>query len=439
MKKLFYRGFEVLVKTLLLGTSALYYLSHLKRNQWKPLRELKEIQWKKLKNIVNYAYYNIPYYRMFFKSEHFKPDDLRSPDDLRKIPTTTKNNVHMNHSNMIAKGVEPSRYHISYTAGTTGIPVKVLLDQKNYCYSTAIVAYSSIECGLSLRDKLVVIGNSNTLRYSPKIITIPRPLESGDLDRTIRRLGKIKPDVIYISSWEIPTICNANISEIKPRIIFSHSGTLPQHTRALVRSKFGIEIHDTYGATELNRMAFECNEHSGMHMITDNSFIEFLDDGEPVSPGEMGEVVVTSLSNYAMPFIRYELGDLASTSSETCSCGRSWPIIKSVEGRIADIFTLESGRKIYPLFWFSYIMFKNLHKNIFCVSQFQIIQEKKNNILLKIVKGKEYNKIVMDKMKKSVEKGFLEIGEKVSLDIQIVNEIPKEPSGKKKLVKSLVK
>jgi phenylacetate-CoA ligase len=427
------------LKSVLSGAASAYYLLQLRRNQWKSSQELKEIQFKRLNSFVHYAYDYIPYYRRLFKSASFKPDDLRSLGDLRKIPTTTKMDLRRNYSNMIAKGVDTSKYHVSYTSGSTGIPLKVLSDQNTYDYSNALVAYSSLECGLGLRDKLVDMRSrvQYFFRHMPNIIFIPGPLESVELNVIVNRLQRIKPDAIYTIPWILRSLCNLDVSGIKPKLIFTHASTLTDHVRELVRSNFGIEANDTYGAVEFNRLAFECNEHSGLHIMTDNSFIEFLDDGESVSPGETGEIVVTGLINYAMPLIRYEIGDLGVPSDEICSCGRSWPLIKRIEGRKFDFVTLESGRKIYPNFFHTRLL-DGFKDNLFCVSEYQVVQEKKNRIVLKFTKGSNFDRNLLNNIKESIENDFKKLYEDVIVEVQVIEEIPVEKTGKKNLIISMI-
>ena len=424
------------IKPVLSGTASLFYFLQLRRNQWKSPQELEEIQWKRLKNIVHYAYDYIPFYRRLFKSASFKPEDLRSLGDLEKIPTTTKKDVRRNFLKMFVKGIDVSKYDVSSTSGSTGVPMRILSNPKVLNYSNAVVSYCFLECGLGLRDNFVKVGRFNVAHYPPNISSIPIPAESSKLDIVVRYLRKSKPDAIYTLPWVLSSLCTADVSGIDPKLIFTHASTLTQHVRDVVKAMFGIEINDTYGAVEFNRMAFECNEHSGLHVVTDNSVMEFLDEGEPVSPGETGETVVTGLSNYAVPLIRYELGDLGVPTDESCSCGRNWPMIKSVEGRTVEIFTLESGRKIYPDFLHNCLTYE-LGKNIFCVSEFQIVQETRDKIVLNFIKGEKFDLNIINSIKCKIDNFFLDIGEDVFVEVKLVKEIPIESSGKKKIIKSL--
>ena len=182
------------VKSLLSGTAAIYHMLYLKRNQWKSSQELKKIQWKKLKVMIQYVNDYIPYYNRLFKSVQFKPENLKSIKDLKKIPTTTKKDLHDNYLDFFAKEIDVSKLIAAYTSGSTGIPMKILRNQKELSNSVALMAYATMECGLRLRDKYVKIGSFHSFNYLPNQISIPSPAESEDLEATISLLNKIKPD-----------------------------------------------------------------------------------------------------------------------------------------------------------------------------------------------------------------------------------------------------
>ena len=428
----------MLLDPLLTGTGILYHLLHLRKNQWKSLQDLRWIQRRRLKTTIQHAYDYVPYYHQLFKSAGIKPYNIKDFDDLKKIPITTKTEIHSNLSNMLVKGVDPSKHNISYTSGSTGIPAKIVKDQKTYYYSRALMAYAVMECGVGLRDKFVKIGRFHSFDYTPNQISIPSPTESQDLALTASLLRRIRPDAIYTMPSVITNLCTVDTSGIEPKLIFTNGSTLTQHTRHLAKSTFGIDINDTYGSVEFNRLAFECNEHAGMHMITDCAIMEFLNEGEQVSPGETGEIVVTGLSNRAMPLIRYALGDLGVPSDETCSCGRKWPLLKRIEGRTRDILTLESGRRIYPAFLYRCLREELLiREHPFCVSQFQFVQEKRNKLVLKVVRGSQFDIKVLNRIKQNIDAHFAKIGEEVTSEIRVIKEIPIESSGKRKTIVSL--
>jgi phenylacetate-CoA ligase len=234
-------------------------------------------------------------------------------------------------------------------------------------------------------------------------------------------------------------LANYGASGISPRIIFTGGEVVTQESRIIAKKTFGVEPFETYGSVEFGDLAFECNEHCGLHIITDSVLIEFVDEaGEYVSPGEQGEIIVTGLWNYVMPLIRYKIGDLGIPADEKCSCGRSWPLIKSLQGRSNDYLVLRDGRKISYLYLQRVVFHKILRENIFAMSQYQIIQDRIDRIILKIVKGREFNPEILERLKKSLEKEFNKLGEKLEVLTEIVDEIPMTRIGKRRLLISKV-
>ena len=133
---------------------------------------------------------------------------------------------------------------------------------------------------------------------------------------------------------------------IAPRTVFSTADVLDQNSRQLIESAFDVRVTDLYGAYEFGHIAWECPQHAGYHVNTESVVLELLKDGRPASPGEAGEVVATSLNSYAMPFLRYRLGDLCSPSHRPCPCGRGLPLLELVQGRSNDAIRLPDGRVV---------------------------------------------------------------------------------------------
>ena len=420
-----------------------HHLYQLRKNQWKRIQELRLIQLKRLRAIVTHAYYNVPYYRKILRSVKIKPEQIKNIEDLRKIPMTTKSDVQGNYSNIISNDVDLSKCTVNSTSGSTGTPLKVIADPKTRYYSIALMQYAFFECGLRLRDKLV--GVSVHLKNGKSMLK--PPIGVGFLGRTrlswmntieenIRLLKKIKPDAIYAYPsvlWQLAKeIRKKNVSEINPRLIFSHAETLTPRCIQLVNSAFDTRIHNLYGSAEFNRLAFQCDRHSGLHMITDGAVIEVIKDGENVDYGELGEIVVTGLYNYAMPLIRYRIGDIGVTTDENCDCGRSWPLIKRIEGRSDDFSILPSGQAISPM------NLVNAMDPIYVkgVMQYQIVQEKRDFFLVKVVVNQEFNGEQISLIQKRIRLRCH--GEEINVDVQVVNGIAKEKTGKSRIIISKI-
>ena len=137
-------------------------------------------------------------------------------------------------------------------------------------------------------------------------------------------------------------------SPLKPGTIFSTADLLDRGTRQLIESVFEVPVVDLYGSLEFGYMAWECSEHQGYHLNMESVVMEFLRDGHRVSNGESGEVVCTSLHSYAMPLIRYRLGDLCVPTDARCPCGRGLPLMTLIAGRANDTVKLPGGRIVTP-------------------------------------------------------------------------------------------
>jgi len=415
------------------------YIAQLKRHQWLNESELKKIQENRLKQIINHAYTDIPFYNDLFKSVNLMPSDIKTVEDLKKIPFITKKDVQENYPKIIAKGTNLKKCHISKTSGSTGIPLKVCFSFKDYNYRNALIKYIYLESGMRWFDKIIIIrAASDKVKKSWrakfsiltfKDISIYNPIENivKELVENNPKFVITYPSVLSLLAAEIE---EKKIIDIRPKLIIAMSETIENPMRDKLSEIFDSEIIRHYGSEEFGSLAFECKAHSGYHIISDHVVMEFLKDGHDVNPGESGEVVITGLSNHTMPLIRYKLGDIAVPLKEKCSCGRGLPLIKHIEGRKDDYLTLPSGKKISP-------RMINVIENISGIKAYKTIQEAKERFVVKLVKSKDFSEKTIDEVKKQIRKGCL--GEEVNVDVELVNEIPKERSGKIRAVVSKVR
>jgi phenylacetate-CoA ligase len=417
----------------------LYHIFEHKKHQWLKERDLVKIQEKKLKPLINHAYVNVPYYHDLFDSIKIKPYDIKTIRDLKKIPILTKKNVRENYpKKIVAKGTNLKKCHISKTTGSTGTPLKICFSNKDYNYRTALYKYIYLESGVSLFDKIITIrAPSDKVKKSWfaklrvlifKDISIYNPI-----DNIAKELVEHNPDFIitYPSMLSLlaTEIKEKKISGIRPKLIMAMSETLTNPMRDKLSKSFDSEIIRHYGSEEFGSLAFECKSHSGYHIITDNVILEFLKDGKDVNPGESGEVIITGLENYTMPLIRYKLGDIAIPLKEKCSCGRGLPLIREIEGRQDDYLSLPSGKKISP-------RMINVIENIPGIKAYKTIQENKKKIVVKLVKSNEFNEKTITEVKEQIKIGCL--GEDIQVEVDLVEEIPKERTGKLRTVISKV-
>jgi len=416
----------------------LLYLRQAMRNQWLKKKEIEEIQRRMMRGMIVHAYDNVPFYHRKFREAGVTPDDIRTVEDLRKIPITTKKELKENFSDLIARGVDPSSCWMPRTSGSTGIPLKAAYGRRDEDYQKAIALRPNLACGQHLRDPWAVLTAPHhildkkhwfqKLRFlSPSFVNI-----FADLQEQIRLLEEMQPRVIdgypsalYLLAREMK---RTGRKTINPEIIFSTAEHLSPEMREGIESTFGIRMYDQFGCVEMGRTAWECPEHAGYHMDIDAVVMEFLRDGEPVAPGERGEIVYTGLYHYAMPRIRYAVGDVGVPTDEECPCGRGLPLMKEVEGR-SDSFIQTPDGRIYPQMTFWAIMRTFAHAEE--IAQFRVIQERTDAITVPVVRGKNYREGIDEEIRKHII-GVL--GEDVKITVSPVDELPRDPTGKVRTV-----
>lgn len=418
---------------------ALYYIAQLKRHQWLKEEELVTIQERKLRAMVKHAYHNVPFYRELYDSVGIKPEDIKSIEDLRILPIITKKDVQKNYPDkIIANGVDINRCGIGHTSGSSGISLEICSGLRTIEYSQALFGYAFFESGLKLTDKLVNLTHpyykiTNTWFRKLGILRKENINLHDPPGVIIEALKKAKPDVIYSFPSVILLLAKEieekGISGISPRMIVTQGETLTEYAREKIGDAFHTEVYDTYGASEFMRLAFECQERSGYHIITDCAVVEFIKDGKNVDAGEPGEIVVTGLYNYEMPLIRYNLDDIGISTKEKCACGRGFPLIGNIEGKVDDFLFLPSGRTVSPklLVWL---------ERTPGIAEHRTIQKEKDRFIVQVVRGKGFSKETISQIKQHIKLAFLP--DNVKVEVKIVDEIRREKHGKLKRIVSEV-
>lgn len=418
----------------------LMLLHQVRKNQWLKPSELEELQNKKLRAIVKHAYDNTEFYHNKFKNAEIHPDDIKTVNDLKKVPFTTKEEVR-EHSlgSILAKGVNLDSCRVIPTSGSTGKPLKAVYDISADDFSRAVNLRSMMENGLKIMDKWVNIGDTRTTTKTKWFQNLGffnlKTLNLFDnVKDQVNFLIDVNPDTLLGYPSQLSLIAryikNNSIDGINPKNVFTTAELLDPPTRKLINSAFGVELVDLFGCIEVNRTAWECSEHCGYHLDVDSVISEFIQEGENVASGERGEIVYTCLYNYAMPLIRYEVGDIGIPSDELCSCGRGLPLMKSVEGRNDDFIILPSGKMISP------IILALVMKHSHGISEYQIVQDDLNNVSVFIVIAENMDESYIENLRISIQE-FL--NNEISVDLKIVEKLRKGSTGKIRSVISNVR
>lgn len=422
------------------------YLHHfftLRKNARLETSKLTEMQEKKLRAMVRHAYENVPFYHRRFEANNVKPSQIRTTHDLRKIPIVTRKEAQENSSSMISVKTDSVRCAQHKTSGSTGIPLAVFSDNYAQEHMSVVALRQFLECGGRLRDKQIQLrgqGGSNLPNSRNKpfyerigFLRTEWVIPIAITESIISYLRMYKPNIIvgYPSFMQIiyEKIESQNGAEISPRIIFCTGEVLNRHCRAMMESAFGTQVVDSYGCTEAGDLAWECpDEDIGYHINADSVILEFVKDGESAAPGEEGEIVLTNLFNYAMPFIRYNIGDVGVPSDERCPCKRTLPLMHLLKGRSDDFIILPDGKRLSPL---GILNMENFAQ----VSEYRVIQEKRDLVVLLLKMKEAYRKESVIRCVSALQKSF---GTDIKIETEIVEEIPRDNSGKLRRIISKV-
>ncbi|MBU0759258.1 MAG: hypothetical protein KKC66_04605 [Candidatus Omnitrophica bacterium] len=368
------------------------------------------------------------------------PEDIRSVNDLHKIPITTKSCLRdLDIREIISKNARPDDCIKMITSGESGIPFEFYLGPEEYDYWKLLLLRFHMANGMRLTDKCTVL--AYPLRF-PKNkrwfqrLGVLRHIYISALDPAKKYTDKIiksNPDVIlgYASALKLfaKEAEKRKDINIRPKSILSSGEMLDSETRFIVKKTFGIQIADLYSVIETGPIAWECPFHEGYHINIDSVVLECVKNGKIASYGEKGRLICTNLFNFTMPMIRYSVNDVAVLTKKTCSCGRGFPLLEKIEGRSLDFITLPDDRVISPAVIL--IMLRRLIGQ----AQHKVIQKEKDKILIQLVPGKNFREESIASLKREMQK---ELNAAINIDVEIVEEIKKSRSGKMRSVISEV-
>ena len=421
----------------------------LDKTQYLPREEINRLQMKSLHALITHAYRTVPYYHRVFKETGLRPEDIRTVKDLKKLPVLNKVVIRENFKDLISKDF-PKNQLVPYRTGGTGSPLKFYItrDQMSWQVAAEYRAYSW--AGYRLGDRCLMFWGSpidlgthrrQYVHIAKKVAHLlertvlvdPWVLSDRVLSMFAHMFKEFDPKIVrgYAGPLYIVAryLLENDIGDVRPKAVITSAETLFDPMRKTVERAFGCPVFDYYGSREVGAIAAECEEHCGYHITAENVLLEFVSEGEHVSCGENGAILVTGLRNYGMPLIRYDIGDIGKHSNEICSCGRGLPLMESIEGRASQFLGVRdkhSGR-IVPLdasVIMDYIM---IHLKS-PLESFKIIQESLDYVVIKIVRGKYYLKEDTDFL---LEQLHNYLGTDVNIDVQFVDALPPLPSGKR--------
>jgi phenylacetate-CoA ligase len=329
-----------------------------------PLEELRMLQEDRLKLIVRYVYDHSSFYRQKFDKAGIEPSDINCLDDVAKLPFTRKSDLRDTYPTGMFSLPKSFvvRYHVS--SGTTGKPTVVGYTKGDIETWTESLARGLTSLGLGRNDVIQVAygyglftGGLGLHYGAERIGASVLPMSTGNTERQIELMQDLGTTAIactpsyFLHLIEVTEKMGMEIrndTELKTGIFGAEPWSLETWKR--IEDATGINAYDIYGTSEISGPLFtDCLEKNGIHVWGDMFLIEILDPktGEPVEQGERGELVFTTLQKFALPLIRYRIGDLSILNNEPCECGRTHPRIMRILGRTDDMLIIR-GINVFP-------------------------------------------------------------------------------------------
>jgi phenylacetate-CoA ligase len=426
------------------GTSRFSYGHVLRDTQWWRRKEIYNLQNRNLRALLKHTYETVPYFRKIFKERKLTPGDIKTSADLNRLPQLTKQDIQKRSGELVSVGYDKSRL-IPCQSGGSEKPIRFFITRESCSWELAAESRAYSWAGYRLGDRCFMFwGSPLDLTRAGTIIrkvnqSLERILIAGTFvlsdrvfEESAQALRKFRPKIIrgYASSvFMMAKYLNyKHICDVRPKAVITSAETLQDSMRETIQEAFDCPVFDYYGSREIGAIAAECEEHSGYHISAENVIVEFVEGNEAVQPGERGVILVTSLRNFGMPFIRYRIGDVGIPAADGCQCGRGLPLMSSIEGRISDFMASydESHDRIIPVGpIYPVVVAAIMHLP---VENFRVVQESLDRLTVRVVKSKGYADEDTDRLLNHMKKY---LGSSTKIEIEFVDSIPPLPSGKR--------
>jgi phenylacetate-CoA ligase len=416
----------------------------LETTQWMDRNRIVELQLARLNVLLRSARSDSPAYASRLAA---LPRHITSLDDLRRAPTLNKQQLRNEHT-ALASSKRGWLCVRKTTGGSTGEPVTVLKTRPAMAWELAATWRGYGWAGVAVGDRQARFWGvplTATARLRAQLIDFVSHrvrFSAFAFNRRSfidyeRRLLESSPDWFYGYTSMLAELARwyhdeRRVCPIQPRAVVTTSEVLSPDDRAVIERSYRSRVFNEYGCGELGTIAHEC-ELGRLHTSDENMIIEILDGDRPCAPGEKGEIVVTELNNIAMPLVRYRTGDFASYASNECPCGRSLGVLEQVYGRAYDFIVSPSGRRFHAEFLM--YVFEEAQRHQIGIAQFQVRQTSTNSLHVIVVPapgGFESN------ARQSLVKRIQSLlGENMNIAVTCTERIPREPSGKMRVIVGL--
>lgn len=410
------------------------------RTQYDPPAIVRARQEVALHQIMDHAWRTVPFWRERFASCGLHPRELITLDNLSRLPLLTKADIRHHGDALVSSEYPKAELHRRSTSGSTGMSLVTYHDDRCQQLQRAATLRSDEWTGWRLGERIAAVWGNPQIhsdwkgrlrralldRHYAYLDTLK--MDEAAMDAFVDTMLEVPPSMLYghaHSLYLLASFVDARRPDasIRPKAILSTCMVLHDFERAKIEETFACRVTNRYGCEEVSLIACECERHEGLHVNSDCLYLEIIDDrGAACPPGQPGRVIVTDLTNRAMPLLRYEVGDMATWANAPCSCGRTLPLLERIEGRVADYVVTSSGEYVSGI-----SLTENFAVQIPGVAQLQIIQEELDRFTFNIVRAPDFSEASLGKLTELVAHRF---GPATRYECSFVERIPQEKSGK---------
>lgn len=386
------------------GSNILRNLRELEKIEGFSNEEVDKYQKEKLNKILLYAAKKVPYYRRVLADSRVVVEGKVILENFNKIPILTKDIIRREGNNLFSDDYPKKRFYENTSGGSTGQPIRIIQDKEYSDWNIANKIYLKTFGGQDIGGKeLRLWGSERDLLEGKESLAIRLrnwlynrrefnsfKMSEEDMWGFVRAWNRFRPRWIeaYVQSiYEFSVFIQKNGIEIySPKGILTSAGTLFPEMKEKIEAVFKTKVFNRYGSREVGDMACSCEKDEGLHLLVSSHYFEISDGAfQECESGKFGQVYVTTLNNYSMPLIRYDIGDIAMPAEkQKCSCGRGMPLIGFVKGRVNSMIRTKKG--VFDSVAVTSLLYfyeKNIPFRAF--SKYQIVQKALDKILFKVV------------------------------------------------------
>lgn len=417
------------------------YLRQLETSQWWSWEQLRELQNQKLRRLIAHVYANVPFYRQLMDERGLRPDDIRTTDDLPLLPIIDKSTINRGYQQALRDHSIPQKQLIyAASSGSTAERLHYWTTKSQKAKKWAGLFRWWEMAGYRFGDRYTTftMAGNRGLRGIPLLDKLEwamlrhRWLPAQNLAEDVlashaRQLALDRPSMLrsYASTlYYLAAYMNREGSNVPVPVVMSTGEMLTGHMRETIEHAFRPgRVFDEYGGDGM-QIACECEQHRGLHINAESYVIEIVREGRRVPDGELGEVVLTNLEATAVPFLRYNIRDVASLDPSPCACGRGLPRLGHLEGRLTDLFLTADGH------WLSAHQFTGFFaRSLPSVRAFQVVQRQVDDILVRLVVDESFG----EAERRLIDETFRSfMGPDIRCTLELVDAIPTTPAGKRR-------